>query len=98
LTMVTGTRGRVGSRTWGFVWDRACEICAKTRTEWRWPYVIGSERASGHGGTCGIEDVWVRVGSCVWRAYGCTEHAKTTMCGIVCEDEDVWRAAPRNMR
>jgi hypothetical protein len=26
--MVTGTRGRVGSRTWGFVWDRACEICA----------------------------------------------------------------------
>jgi len=64
------------------VGDRACEICAKTRTEWRWPYVIGSERASGHGGTCGIEDVWVRVGSCVWRAYGCTEHAKTTMCGI----------------
>jgi hypothetical protein len=37
------------------VGDRACEICAKTRTEWRWPYVIGSERASGHGGTCGIE-------------------------------------------
>jgi hypothetical protein len=80
------------------VGDRACEICAKTRTEWRWPYVIGSERASGHGGTCGIEDVGVRVGSCVWRAYGCTGHAKTTMCGIVCEDEDVWRAAPRNMR
>ena len=42
-----GARGRVGSRTCGFVSDRACAICEKTRTEWRWPYVIGSERASG---------------------------------------------------
>jgi hypothetical protein len=32
-----GARGRVGSRTCGFVWDRACEICAKTRTEWTGP-------------------------------------------------------------
>ena len=31
-----GARGRVGSRTCGFVWDRGA-ICEKTRTEWTVP-------------------------------------------------------------
>ena len=52
----------------------ACEICAKTR---------GVSALTGHGGTFGIEDVWDRVGSCVWRAYDCTGYAKTRTCGIV---------------
>ena len=43
------------------MWDRACAICAKTRMDWRWPYVVGSERASW-----ARRDVWDRgrVGSC----------------------------------
>ena len=53
---------------------RSGEICAKTR---------GVSALTGHGGTFGIEDVWDRVGSCVWRAYDCTGYAKTRTCGIV---------------
>ena len=33
---------------------RSHAICEKTRTEWRWPYVIGSERASLHHTTSHI--------------------------------------------
>jgi len=66
------------------VWDRTCAICAKTRTEWRWPYVVGSERASW-----ARRDVWDRgrVGSC-----GIVRLARVRL-NWVCEDEDVWDRA-----
>ena len=71
------------------VWDRACAICAKTRTEWRWPYVVGSERAFlGTAGRLGS-----RTCGFVWdRASG----ARTTVQSYwVREDEDVWDRACR---